>query len=258
MLLYYIYLGWSKDLGPPNDGELPRHFFLGRQLGKKILSVFIDESGDFGKYEPHSPNYYVAMVLHDQSTDISESIKSLNEHIKNFDLNFDVFHTGPLIRREEVYKYEQMEKRRSIFNSLFHFARKLPVLYLCPKINKAECEDNEVAYIAKLSKSISDELKKNYDYFNSFDLIVNYYDNGQIELTKILTSVFTTLFSNVEMRKVEPVDYKLFQVADLICTLELVADKVERNSMTKSERDFFGSEKEFVKNIYKYIRKKKL
>ena len=106
-------------------------------MGKKILSVFIDESGDFGKYEPHSPNYYVAMVLHDQSIDISESVKSLDEHIKNFDLNFDVFHTGPLIRREEVYKYEQIEKRRSIFNSLFHFARKLPVFYLCPKINKA-------------------------------------------------------------------------------------------------------------------------
>ena len=239
-------------------GITPPFFLQGGNVAEKVLSVFIDESGDFGKYKPHSPNYYVAMVLHDQSVDISESIKSLEEHKQNFDLNFDVFHIGPLIRREEVYKYETMEKRRSIFNSLFHFARKLPILYLCPKINKAECEDNEMAYIAKLSKSISDELKKKYDYFNSFDLIVNYYDNGQIELTKILTSVFTTLFSNVEFRKVEPVDYKLFQVADLICSLELIADKVERKAMTKSERDFFGSEKEFVKNIYKYIKKKKL
>ncbi len=30
----------------------------------KELSVFTDESGDFGQYNPASPNYYVAMVLH--------------------------------------------------------------------------------------------------------------------------------------------------------------------------------------------------
>ena len=34
---------------------------------KKILSVFIDESGDFGPYEPHAPYYLVAMILHDQN-----------------------------------------------------------------------------------------------------------------------------------------------------------------------------------------------
>ena len=35
-------------------------------MKNKILSVFVDESGDFGQYNPSSPNYYVAMVLHDQ------------------------------------------------------------------------------------------------------------------------------------------------------------------------------------------------
>ena len=36
-------------------------------MKEKVLSVFIDESGDFGDYDFHSPYYYVAMVLHDQS-----------------------------------------------------------------------------------------------------------------------------------------------------------------------------------------------
>ena len=35
-------------------------------MKEKILSIFIDESGDFGQYNPASPNYYVAMVLHNQ------------------------------------------------------------------------------------------------------------------------------------------------------------------------------------------------
>lgn len=34
-----------------------------------------------------------------------------------------------------------------------------------------------------------------------------YIDNGQVELTKILTAVFSTLYANIEFRKVSPVDY---------------------------------------------------
>ena len=33
---------------------------------RQILSVFIDESGDFGPYDFHAPFYLVAMVLHNQ------------------------------------------------------------------------------------------------------------------------------------------------------------------------------------------------
>ena len=31
----------------------------------KELSIFIDESGDFGSYEPHSPFYIITMVFHE-------------------------------------------------------------------------------------------------------------------------------------------------------------------------------------------------
>ena len=32
----------------------------------KELSIFIDESGDFGEYDYHSPWYIVTMVFHEQ------------------------------------------------------------------------------------------------------------------------------------------------------------------------------------------------
>lgn len=75
-----------------------------------------------------------------------------------------------------------------------------------------------------------------------------YYDNGQLELTKILTTLFNALFYNVEFRKVAPVDYKLFQVADLVCTLELLDKKGKNNSFTHSEMEFFHSVRDFRKN----------
>ena len=225
---------------------------------KRILSVFVDESGDFGKLNPKSPFYYVAMVLHDQSINISEKIENFERHMTQIGYPHHAIHTGPIVRKESFYENDLMETRKSLFNSLFHFLRGVDVHYICPKINKAECEDNEIAYTAKLSKTIGDELKKHYDYFSSFDLIINYYDNGQHGLTKILATTFTNIFSNVEFRKVQPAEYKLFQVADLICTMELTNDKAERNALSKSELEFFHSAHDFKKNLYKQLAKKKL
>lgn len=227
-------------------------------MSRKTLSVFVDESGDFGKIDPKSPNYYVAFVFHNQSIDISENIRKLDKYIQQQDYPPHAIHTGPIIRREKVYKNDIMEKRKALFNSLFHFARKLDIHYLCPRINKQECDGGLNSYISRLSRAIFDELKAHYDYFKTFDLIINYYDNGQDELTKILISVFTTLFPTVEFRKVKPVDYKLFQVADLICTMELTKDKADKNEFSNSEKEFFHSPKDFKKNLYKQLEKKKL
>ncbi len=50
-------------------------------MKEKVLSVFIDESGDFGQYNPTSPNYYVAMVLYNQEIDISKNIEALERQV---------------------------------------------------------------------------------------------------------------------------------------------------------------------------------
>lgn len=128
---------------------------------------------------------------------------------------------------------------------------------MCVPIKKSECLD-VIAMTAKLSKAIARALRQHFDYLNSFDRIIIYYDNGQVELTKILTSVFNTLFSCAEFRKVRPVDYKLFQVADLICTIELLALKAESNSFSQSEKEFFSSARDFKKNYRKPLLKKSL
>lgn len=222
----------------------------------KVLSVFIDESGDFGQYNPVSPNYFVAMVLHDQDKDISKNIAALERQISNWGYPEHVIHTGPLIRRESVYKNDLRENRKALFNALYHFTRMLDIHYICPTINQGECaEKSKIAYTDKLTKEIANQLRTNYEYFSAFNKIIVYYDYGQIELAQILISVFNTMFSNVEFRKIGTNQYKLSQAADLICTVEAVAKK---NALTKSEVEFFHSKRDFNKNIYKNIEKKKL
>ena len=52
-------------------------------MKENVLSIFIDESGDFGPYEHHTPYYLVAMVLHNQSVSIESNIQELTQHVHN-------------------------------------------------------------------------------------------------------------------------------------------------------------------------------
>ena len=76
------------------------------------LSIFVDESGDFGEYAKHSPYYVLAMVFHDQSVDISRQISILDENLDNMGYGDIAIHTEPLIWREEIY--ENVEPKHSI------------------------------------------------------------------------------------------------------------------------------------------------
>ena len=180
------------------------------------------------------------MILHNQNIDISENIKVFDSHLYNLGYPHHAIHTGPLIRRESVYSNDLVEERKRLFNALFNFARRLDFQYSCIKVKKSECPD-VITMTSKVSKALADVLRSNEGFWNSFDKVIIYYDNGQIELTKILTSVFSTLYTHVEFRKVKPVDYKLFQIADLICTMELLAEKADTNSFSRSEMEFFDN-----------------
>lgn len=69
----------------------------------KELSVFIDESGDFGEYSPHSPYYFITMVFHNQDTSINEALDHLEQELSYLSLTDHCIHTGPIIRKEENY-----------------------------------------------------------------------------------------------------------------------------------------------------------
>ena len=129
----------------------------------KRLSVFIDESGDFGPYKNHSPYYIVTMILHDQKIDITDNIKSLDSNLNLFSYFYDAVHTGPIIRKEEIYKDMLMEERKKIFHALFNFSRKLNFNYISTFINKKDCSDT-VSMTTRLSKNISNIINDNLDF----------------------------------------------------------------------------------------------
>lgn len=135
------------------------------------------------------------------------------------------------------------------------FTRQLNVSFRCFHIEKKHIADS-VEASGKLSKQIAMFIRENYNDFLSFDKIKVYYDNGQIELTRILSSVLNALLPEMEFRKVLPSNYRLFQVADLICTLELLRLKIDNKIISKHELFFWGKESDFRKNYLKRVYQK--
>ncbi len=221
----------------------------------KELSIFIDESGDFGEYSTHSPYYIITMIFHDQHEDINIAISKLNQELGYLKLNDLCIHTGPIIRKEEVYKEMEIDERRRIFNKMVAFIRQIDIRYKCFHIEKKHILDT-VDATGKLSKIISQFIRDNYEEFLSYDDVKIYYDNGQVEVSKILSSVFNAMLPNPIFRKVMPTEYKLFQVADLLCTMELTRLKMEDNLLSKSEMMFFGNIRDLKKNYLKPLNKK--
>ena len=220
----------------------------------RILSCFIDESGDFGEYDPHCQYYIVSVVLHDQSEMINKQLDGIEQYLSDLGFPHHAIHAGPLIRRESDYEEMQMEDRKKLFNLLFNFTRKIPVKFFSAKIKKSECKDAD-DLDAKLTKAIKSEVLKAEEYWKSFDKIILYYDNGQKALKRVLNITFNSLFSDVEVRKIQPADYRLFQVADLVCTLELTSAKIESWQFSKSEKEFFHGSHDFKKEYWRKIEK---
>lgn len=95
----------------------------------KELSIFIDESGDFGEYDYRSPYYIVSFVFHNQENDISLNITKLDRILTRFNINNNCIHTAPLVRGEEIYQNMDLHARRKILNSFFAFLKDINISY---------------------------------------------------------------------------------------------------------------------------------
>lgn len=228
----------------------------------KELSIFVDESGDFGEYSTHSPYYVIALVLHDQGINLSNAIKVLDSELEKLNVQDFCIHTEPLIRKEESYRNMDASERRTILTKLFYFATKIDIKFMTfvyeKKSFKESLQKDSLKLESKIVKDMNLFIQCNKDYFERYNKVILYYDNGQKNITRILNTVLATNFNEYDIRKVLPKDYKLFQVADLICTLELIKNKIEINNLSKSETLIFHSKKELRKDFIKKLWKKKM
>ena len=82
------------------------------------------------------PHYIVAMVFHDQANSIDAAVTHLDDQLRNLNVDDHAIHTGPIIRKEENYKYMSIDERRRILNKMTAFIKEINIEYKCFYIEK--------------------------------------------------------------------------------------------------------------------------
>lgn len=153
-----------------------------------------------------------------------------------------------LIRRQE---------RRIIFSKMLAFFRHVDIKYRCFFVDKRYI-DTTLSLHDSLLQQVVSFLIEHADELNAYDRLKIYYDNGQADVTSILKDAFALFSSKLEfVCEVVPSKYRLFQLADFICTLELVRLKLDADKrISTAEKDFFLSIQNLRKNFLKPILRK--
>ena len=220
------------------------------------LSLFIDESGD----KTNRARYFVlTLVIHNQKYAIDTKVNHYEDFLSRSDLPNIPFHPEPLLNRHGDYEYLDILQRKKMLVAFNVLVQRLPIHYVSFVYKTSEFDTPE-KLATRLKRDISGMLFDNLEFFQDFDRVKIYYDNGQDVVRKALDESIGFVLSKqaIIMRKTTMTDYRLSQVADYLCTIELAATKYEAKENGGTYEKFFGSIGTFKKNWLKQARRKKL
>ena len=225
---------------------------------EKELSIFVDESGMFGDFCAYTPYYIIGIILHDQSKNISEQENKLEDSLRLLGFRKKTYiHSGPIITNKMPFKNIDGSLRRKLLMKLFEFFRNTDTKYYIFAVDR-KYVSNMDQVLSSLVEQINTFIDKNSKVFSEYKIVKIYYDRGQSEISKLLRDTFCERLKNASMKnQVSPREYRLLQVADLVCTLELVDFKMRKKTQTKSETSFFRGYKMMNKIYLKALRRKK-
>ena len=225
-------------------------------MAEKNISVFVDESGSFDSTSDSSRYYLLCLVLHDQTADVTEAVAGLEDALDALGVGRNhCIHAGPLIRREREYANMLRENRRRILGRMMSFIRRVDFKYKCFALDK-KFVSGETAIHDSLLQRLVRFLIDNSEALNGYDRLKVYYDEGQPQIKQLLKEAFALFAAKtVFVEGVQPASYRLFQAADVLCTLELTRMKLQSGErLSRSEFDFFNGIQNLRKNYLKPLR----
>ena len=221
----------------------------------KRLNIFVDETGEFGYGKGSSELYGVSFTFHEQDDDITNELNKLNNKLCKIGYT-EMIHMADLIMRRGDYKHFEIDMRKSIFNSIYQFSRRIPVKYKTIIIDKRYTNNSRVLR-QKLSLEINKMVKDYENYIGKFDKIVMYYDNGQECLGTILDSIFQRFDCFEHRVDFDHKEKRLFQVSDMLTYIDKYDYKYKNNMrFTKGEKFFFSVED--IRKIIKELKNKRM
>lgn len=220
----------------------------------KRLNIFVDETGEFGFSKGSSDLYGVSFTFHDHDDDIIPELIKLNERLSRIGY-VKMIHMADLIMKRGDYATFNIKTRKSIFNSIYQFSRRISVKYCSIIVDKKYT--NKTSHLRQmLAHEINKMVRSHEKYFKKFDKIVLYYDNGQETLGIIIDSIFS-IFEGYEHRDIfDHEEKRLFQVSDMLTFVDKYDFKYKNKlPFTKGEKYFFTDDE--IRKILKELSKKR-
>lgn len=220
----------------------------------KELSVFCDESGI---QEGGSKYYLVTVVVHNQSNSLTDTLDLYEQSLMRRGLPDIPFHATPLMRGYDQYSGFDMETRKKLLVSFGVLVQRLPIKYKSFVFKSREFKTVD-ALQTQLRRKLVNFLFDEISFLQLFDVVKVYYDNGQAAVTAALHAAIEYVLSkDVPLyRDSDYREYRLAQVADYLCEIELAAVKYENHDETNTDIKFFGGIGSFKKNWLKQARRK--
>lgn len=221
------------------------------------LSIFIDESGDVGCV---SDFYLVSLVFHEQKYALSSNIREYELGLASRHLDCVPFHFNPLINGNDEYKWKDIQNRKRQLGTFAAFVNKLPIRYEVFDYQKRKGEYNPELLSMVIEKDLESFLFAHIECLQKFDIVKIYYDGGQSVVSQAVHgAIASCVFREaVVYRDAIAERYRLSQVADYVCGVELTALKFEGRLETKTDAAFFGEYGTFKKNYLKKLRRKRM
>lgn len=241
-------------------GLIPRQAFYmgseGRLAKVRELSVMVDESGG---EQGNSKYYLLTLVFHDQADDIEGKLRSYERTLEESGLPNYPFHASPLMNGHDDYEGCDPATRKTLLSKFSILVQHLPIRYKTFCYRRSELGDRD-SHSTRMRRDISAFLFEHLDYFQQFDKVKVYYDDGQQIVSEALhASIEFALAKDAALFKRGTYgQYRLLQVADFLCAIELVAVKYEAHEETSTDLKFFGGIGSFKKNWLKQAKRKRI
>ena len=220
----------------------------------KRSNIFVDETGEFGFGDGAWDLYGVSFTFHEQDDDIMPELIKLNDRLNRIGYT-KMIHMADLIMRRGEYQNFDIAMRKSIFNAIYQFSKRIPIKYRTIIIDK-KYTDNSRVLRQKLSFEINKMVKEHENYFNKFDKIVMYYDNGQEVLGIVLDSIFLRFEGFKHRICFDHKEKRLFQVSDMLTFIDKYDYKYKKIlPFSKGEKYFFRFDE--IRKILKELNKKR-
>ena len=219
------------------------------------LNLHIDESGNQNLSEGL---YIVTVVLHNHAKNVSAPIHEYEKRLVDAGIDNVAFHGKDLLHGNENYRLISSTDRKRLLVQFARLVRLLPFKYFALCYKASDVHDQKELE-ARIRRDLVSFIYEHLSFFQTFDTISVYYDNGQAVVSSALHDALDfVLAKNVaDYRKADHNARKLLQVADYICMIERTLIAYNAGQQTKTHERFFGSRRNFMQSFVKQLARKR-